>query len=97
MPPMSVAWVQETLALWNQCKMLGMLGGCQLSPEGFVAFLDTRGIVTNPDQCKQNVSLESKNFTVRVTATVNDVSPTQINANLATFGSARTVGWACSA
>ena len=62
--------------LWNECKMLGILGGCQLSAEGFVAFLDTRGLATNPDQCKNSISLESKNFTVRVTATVNDVSRT---------------------
>lgn len=69
-------WMQETLQLWNECKMLGILGGCQLSPQGFLAFLDGRGLVTNAQQCQDNISLESKNFTVRVTATVGDASRT---------------------
>lgn len=69
-------WMNETLQLWNECKMLGILGGCQLSPQGFTTFLDGRGLLTNPQQCQDNISLESKNFTVRVTATVGDVSRT---------------------
>lgn len=65
-------WMRETLQLWNECKMLGILGGCQLSPQGFVTFLEGRGLLTNAQQCQDNISLESKNFTVRVTATVGD-------------------------
>jgi hypothetical protein len=71
-----VYWMRETLQLWNECKMLGMLGGCQISPQGFLAFLDTRGLATNPQLCQDNISMESKNFTVRVTARVGDVSRT---------------------
>ncbi len=69
-------WMQETLQLWNECKMLGILGGCQLSPQGFTTFLDGRGLVTNAQTCQENIGLESKTFTVRVTATVGDVSRT---------------------
>ncbi|MFZ9886007.1 MAG: hypothetical protein ACO3JL_00790 [Myxococcota bacterium] len=69
-------WMQETLQLWNECKMLGILGGCQLSPQGFTTFLDGRGLLINAQQCQDNISLESKNFTVRVTANVNDVTRT---------------------
>jgi hypothetical protein len=69
-------WMQETLQMWGECKMLGMLGGCQLSPQGFATFLDARGLRTNADVCQSQISLESKNFTVRVTATVNDVART---------------------
>lgn len=69
---LSESWMQETLQLWNECKMLGILGGCQLSPQGFVTFLEGRGLLTNTQQCQDNISLESRNFTVRVTATVGD-------------------------
>lgn len=78
-------WMQETLAMWNQCKSMGPLAalagegaGCQLTAAGFKAFLEgTRGLITNPETCNDdNIGTTSNTFTVRVTATVGDVSRT---------------------
>ena len=75
-------WMREIVSSWQACKSLGMLGGgCQVSPDGFVAFLQagfnqTPGIMVNADQCKENISTESKNFVVKSTATVGDVTRT---------------------
>jgi hypothetical protein len=70
-------WMQETLQLWQQCKQLGVLGGCApLNPDGFVQFLQGRGLTLEEQLCKDNISTESKNFTIRASGTVGDVSRT---------------------
>ena len=76
-------WMRTTVATWSECKRLGLaLGGCQVSPEGFANYLQTGmgtqgiGLMVNQDQCLQNISTESKNFTVKSSATVGDVTRT---------------------
>lgn len=69
-------WISETLQLWGECKQLGMLAGCQISPEGFMAFLESRGLVLDRQTCGENIGMESKNFTVRATSSVGDVTRT---------------------
>jgi hypothetical protein len=76
-------WMQQTVATWGECKRMGMMvGGCQVSPEGFASYLQTGmgtqgiGLIVNQEQCLQSISTESKNFVVKSTATVGDVSRT---------------------
>jgi hypothetical protein len=56
--------------------VLGPLGGCMLTPEGFATFLQGRGLLINQQNCTDNIDTQSQNFTVRVTANVGDVSRT---------------------
>lgn len=70
------SWMQETLQLWMQCKQLGLLAGCQLSPEGFMILLESRGLLLERQVCQDNIGMESKNFTVRSTSTVGDATRT---------------------
>lgn len=70
------AWMAQTLQLWGECKQLGLLAGCQLSPEGFMSFLEGRGLMLNRQICAENIGMESKNFTVRATSTVGDAMRT---------------------
>ena len=72
----NLQWMSDTLSLWQEWKTLGPLGGGgAVTPDGFVAFLDKRGLVVVPT-CKDNISTESRNFTVKSTATVGDVTRT---------------------
>jgi Type II secretion system (T2SS), protein K len=67
-------WMKETIAMWREATTLGALGGgIPITADGFVQLLDTRGMVAQP-ACKEMISLESKNFTVRSTATVGEVT-----------------------
>jgi general secretion pathway protein K len=69
-------WMQETLALWQEWKQLGPVGGGgPATPDGFLMFLDTRGLVVT-DACKEQITTESRNFTVRGSATVGEVTRT---------------------
>jgi Type II secretion system (T2SS), protein K len=69
-------WMQETLQLWQEWKTLGPMGGGGAStPEGFMSFLDTRGLVVTPE-CQNQITTESRNFTVKASATVGDVTRT---------------------
>ena len=69
-------WMQETLQAWQEWGTLGALGGGgPVTPDGFLAFLDTRGLAVQPE-CKNQLSTESKTFTVRGMATVGEVTRT---------------------
>lgn len=69
-------WMSETLEGWQQSKTLGVLGGgFPPTPEGFMGFLDSRGLVVAPG-CKDQIGTESKNFTISATATVGEVTRT---------------------
>ncbi len=70
-------WMQETLAAWNQSKALGpMFGGYAISADGFMSFLDANSLAVDTALCKGNIGTESRNFTVKATATVGDVTRT---------------------
>ena len=71
-------WMRETLSLWAEWKALGpLLGGGPATPDGFLSFLDTRGlVVADATKCKDMMTTESKHFTVRATAAVGDVTRT---------------------
>lgn len=69
-------WMKETLSGWEQAKVLGVLGGgFPPTPDGFLGFLDSRGLVVAP-ACKDQIGTESKNFTISATATVGEVTRT---------------------
>jgi general secretion pathway protein K len=69
-------WMQETLRFWQEWKTLGPLGGGgPATPDGFVMFLDSRGVTTTP-ACVNQITTESQNFTVKASATVGDVTRT---------------------
>lgn len=69
-------WMQETLTGWEQSKALGILGGgFPPTPEGFLGYLDTRGLVVLPT-CRDQMGTESQTFTVSASATVGDVTRT---------------------
>lgn len=83
----SPQWMTETLQLWQEWKSLGPLGGGGAStPDGFLAFLDTRGLAVIPE-CKDQMTTESRNFTVKASATVGDVTRT-ITTVMRVYGSA---------
>lgn len=68
-------WMGETLQGWNQSKQMGpMFGGYALSAEGFMGWLDFRGLAVDQDACKRSIGTESRNFTIKATATVGDVT-----------------------
>jgi len=70
-------WMEETLAVWQECKTLGVLGGCApLTADGFVTFLEARGLLVNKSICTGSIAVESQNFTIRVTGQSGDVSRT---------------------
>ena len=70
-------WMTETLQAWQDWKNLGPLaGGGPITPDGFMAFLDGRALLVNKAVCKDNINTESRNFTVKATATVGDVTRT---------------------
>ena len=69
-------WMAETMQLWAECKQLGMLAGCQITPEGFMSFLEGRGLMLERQVCGENIGMESKNFTVKATSTVGDATRT---------------------
>lgn len=69
-------WMQETLTGWEQSKSLGILGGgFPPTPDGFLSYLDTRGLVVQPT-CKDQMGTESQVFTVSASATVGEVTRT---------------------
>jgi general secretion pathway protein K len=69
-------WMQETLQGWQESKSLGIMGGgFPPTPEGFMTFLDSRGLSPTPT-CKDQIGTESRNFTVTATATVGEVTRT---------------------
>ncbi len=79
-------WMKETLQLWQEWKTLGPIGGGGPStPDGFLAFLDTRGLAVTP-ACKDQMTTESRNFTVRASAQVGDVTRT-ITTVMRVYGS----------
>src|SRR5262249_23637584 len=70
---LNVQWMKDTLDGWSQWKLLGPLGGGgAATPDGFVSYLDTRGLNVQTT-CKDQMSTDSRNFTVRATATVGEV------------------------
>lgn len=76
-------WMKTTVTTWMECKRIGVMGGgCMASPEGFVMYLQsgvgTNGTVIEVDRqrCLGNISTESKNFTVKSTGTVGNVTRT---------------------
>ncbi len=74
----SPIWMQETVQGWAESKQVGILGGgFPPTPEGFLSFLDSRGMAVN-DECKDQMDTESHNFTVTATATVGEVTRTMI-------------------
>ncbi len=78
-------WMQETLSLWNEYKTLGpLMGGGPVTPDGFLMFLDMRGLEVN-QACKPMLAVESQNFTVRAVGTVGEVSRT-ITAVMRVYG-----------
>jgi general secretion pathway protein K len=69
-------WMDETLQGWEQSKTLGVLGGgFPPTPDGFLSYLDTRGLVVNPT-CKDQMGTESQVFTISASATVGEVTRT---------------------
>jgi type II secretory pathway component PulK len=70
------AWIKETIVAWREGTAVGpMLGGMAVTAEGFIGLLDARGMTTAAT-CKDSISLESRNFTVKAHATVGDVQRT---------------------
>jgi hypothetical protein len=76
-------WMRTTVMTWLECKRMGVMGGgCMASPEGFVSYLQS-GLGTNGtaieidrQRCLANISTESKNFTVKSTGVVGNVTRT---------------------
>ncbi len=74
--PNNPIWMQETLITWREFKTLGPLaGGGPINGEGFVQMLDGRGLEVN-ETCKDLVTTESRNFTVKAMGTVGEVTRT---------------------
>lgn len=71
-------WMGETLSLWEEYRYLTPdEGGGPLSPIGFKSFLqDSRFMELNNEICDNTMTTESKNFSVRSTGTIGDVSRT---------------------
>lgn len=69
-------WWEETRQLWIQGKGNPLMGGFPLSADGVLQFLDSRGLVVDQATCKNAIGTESRNFTIRATATVGDVTRT---------------------
>lgn len=83
--PNNTQWMQETVIMWREFKTLGPLaGGGPINADGFVQFLDMRGLEVNPN-CKDLVTTESRNFTVRAVGTVGEVTRT-ITAVMRVYG-----------
>jgi hypothetical protein len=83
--PNNQQWMQETVLLWREYKTLGPLGGGgPVNGDGFVQFLDMRGLEVNVT-CKDLVTTESRNFTVKAVGTVGEVSRT-ITAVMRVYG-----------
>jgi len=83
--PNNTQWMQETVIMWREFKTLGPLaGGGPINADGFVQFLDMRGLEVNPS-CKDLVTTESRNFTVRAVGTVGEVTRT-ITAVMRVYG-----------
>lgn len=83
--PNNTQWMQETVIMWREFKTLGPLaGGGPINPDGFVQFLDMRGLEVNPN-CKDLVTTESRNFTVRAVGAVGEVTRT-ITAVMRVYG-----------
>ena len=74
--PNNPQWVLETLITWREFKTLGPLaGGGPINADGFVQMLDMRGLTVN-ESCKDQMTTESRNFTVSAVGTVGEVSRT---------------------
>jgi general secretion pathway protein K len=74
--PNNPIWMQETVITWRQFKTLGPLaGGGPINGEGFMQMLDMRGLEVN-ETCKDLVTTESRNFTVKAMGTVGEVTRT---------------------
>lgn len=74
--PMNAQWMAETLIMWREFKTLGpLMGGGPINAEGFISVLDARGLAATPT-CKDMVTTESLNFTVKAIASVGDVNRT---------------------
>jgi len=72
----NITWMQETLTGWETAKQLGILGGgFPPTPDGFMQYLDSRGLVVQ-ETCKDQMGTSSNHFTVRATATVGEVTRT---------------------
>lgn len=70
---MNPNWMKETVRGWRTYQKQG-LG--PVSPQGFVTFLETRGIKVDSTGCLSVLDVKSSNFTVKVSATVGDVTRT---------------------
>jgi len=74
--PQNDQWMQETLITWREFKTLGPIaGGGPINADGFLQMLDARGMQVN-ETCKDQMSTESRNFTVQATGKVGEVSRT---------------------
>lgn len=83
--PNNPQWMQETVIMWREFKSLGPLaGGGPVNADGFVQFLDMRGLEVAPT-CKDLVTTESRNFTVRAVGTVGEVTRT-VTAVMRVYG-----------
>ena len=66
----------ETRGTWREFKTLGPLaGGGPINAEGFISMLDARGMQVN-ETCKDQMSTESRNFTVQAVGKVGEVTRT---------------------
>lgn len=74
--PQNDQWMLETILTWNQFKTLGPLaGGGPINADGFIQMLDARGMQVN-ETCKDQMSTESRNFTVQAVGKVGEVTRT---------------------
>ena len=69
-------WMTESLSMWDEYRFLTPdEGGGPLSPTGFKSFLqDNRFMELNTEICDNTMTTESKNFSVRSTGVVGDVT-----------------------
>jgi type II secretory pathway component PulK len=69
-------WMSETLLGWEASKSIGVIGGgYPPTPDGFLAYLDSRGLAVTPT-CKDMIGTSSNHFTVRGIAQVGEVTRT---------------------
>ena len=74
--PQNDQWMQETLITWREFKTLGPLaGGGPINADGFLQMLDARGMQVN-ETCKDQMSTESRNFTIQAVGKVGEVTRT---------------------
>ena len=68
-------WLQNSVSAWMKYKNGGQ---GPVSPAGFVQFLGGLSLAIKTKECQDMLGTSSENFTLKVQATVNDVSRTLI-------------------